>query len=261
MPEPPSKKQPESDRSDLQEIDLSEAIQLIRQAGYPDPRETFPSDQPAKIMQQVINCLCALSMHDGLTGLYNRRYFQIALKRELLRSKRDNTPCSLLMIDIDHFKEVNDHFGHPAGDKTLKFITPLLKNSLRPGDTFCRYGGEEFTVILPNCALIYAIQVAERLRGAVEQSRVPVMPDKALPITVSIGAAETRPLLHFTPATLIKAADEALYTAKSKGRNQTCSQKWEPTEVSIKERSALFNRKNQKNKPRDPWPDEPRSPE
>ncbi len=118
-PQSPSEETSNKSQTSAQDVNLSEAIQLICHAGYPDP--TLKSDSnPSQVLQYVIDTLCTLSMHDGLTGLSNQRYFKIALQREVHRARRDGTPCILLMLDIDHFKKINDQYGHPEGDRVLE---------------------------------------------------------------------------------------------------------------------------------------------
>lgn len=156
---------------------------------------------------------------DGLTDLYNRRHFDTEFPKELSRSQREGRPLSLLMIDLDHFKAVNDTFGHPAGDLVLKEVTHAIRRELREIDLLCRYGGEEFCAVLPGCASGEAVAVAERIRSAVES--LPWGDRTPLPsaVTVSVGVA-TFPRPHSTPQALLKAADEALYVAKKRGRNR-----------------------------------------
>ncbi len=226
-------------------VNLSEAIRLICHAGYPDPRLEGESGGEGQLLQRVIDGLCTLSMQDGLTGLSNLRYFQIAIKQEIHRAERDGTTCALLMIDIDHFKSINDTYGHPAGDAALIIIAERLKMGLRPGDTISRYGGEEFAIILPNCPLKYALQVAERLRLSVSEEKVSVAEQSLISITVSIGAAESSVSSPLDSEGLIKLADEYLYKAKTLGRNRSYSVAPITSAVSELEKSALFNQNNQ----------------
>lgn len=156
---------------------------------------------------------------DSLTSLLNRRGFQqeaTPVIRDAL-SNDEIRPCSLLFMDVDHFKKINDHFGHAAGDQTLKNIASILRNALRHKDLLARYGGEEFVALLPNTEPWQALQVAERIRNQIEAAMC--LPDGSL-VTMSIG------LSALTPQTtnldkLIRDADDAMYRAKEKGRNQT----------------------------------------
>lgn len=166
------------------------------------------------------------AMLDGLTGIHNRRYFDEHLDRETRRSQREGEPLSLIMLDIDHFKGFNDHYGHGAGDRCLQKVAETLARTLnRPGDTLCRYGGEEFVALLPGTPTSGALEVAERLRSAVEERALAHEHSSAGPVvTVSLGAAT------FDPAgepgadmeSLLARADAALYRAKNAGRNRYC---------------------------------------
>ncbi len=159
-----------------------------------------------------------LVTRDGLTGLYNQRTFYVLLGDELARAQRFNRPVSLLMLDIDHFKRVNDTYGHQAGDAVLRGLSELLGRQARSIDRVCRYGGEEITVILPEIDLEIAAKVAERLRAAVEAHLFDINTGEPLRITVSIGVASFPAHADNTQA-LMAAADVALYAAKQNGRN------------------------------------------
>lgn len=150
---------------------------------------------------------------DALTGIPNRRSFDEVLGRELSRASRAGEPVSLLMIDLDHFKQLNDRFGHQAGDLVLRRVGDLLVRLTRASDVAARYGGEEFAVVLPSCGPADAVELAERFRRAIERD------DWPRPLTVSVGAA-TAPTDGLTAADLVGAADAALYAAKAGGRNQ-----------------------------------------
>lgn len=159
---------------------------------------------------------------DGLTGLYNHRYFQETLSNELLKSQRFDHAVSLLLVDVDHFKKINDRYGHPQGDTVLKEISQILRKTIRAYDAPARYGGEEFAVVLPHADQGQALQVAERIRKAVGAHPFPGRtPRETVKITVSIGAASS-PVNAKTKAELIDRADQALYLAKSEGRNRAC---------------------------------------
>ena len=153
-----------------------------------------------------------LAVRDGLTGLFNRRYFNELMAVEVNRLKRYPAAVSLLMLDIDDFKNYNDTQGHPAGDVLLKDAAKVFKNSVRPADIVCRYGGEEFIIILPQTEKIAAKVVAERLR---------VQVGLYLPVTVSIGIASIPEDAQEISA-LIEKADNALYQAKKAGKNKWC---------------------------------------
>lgn len=161
-----------------------------------------------------------LATHDDLTRLYNHRVFYTLLEEEISRARRYHHPVSLLMIDIDHFKRVNDTHGHQAGDAILRGLSERLSHQIRTIDRGCRYGGEELTVVLPNTEA--ALEMAERLRAAVESAPFAIGAGKVVAITVSIGAA-CFPQHANSGQALVSAADAALYAAKQGGRNQVCS--------------------------------------
>ncbi len=165
-----------------------------------------------------------LATHDGLTGLYNHRTFHKLLEDELARAKRFNRPVSLLMLDLDHFKRVNDEHGHLAGDAILKGLSDLLTRQARAIDRVCRYGGEEITIILPEADTDGAAGIAERLRVAVGQEPFDIGEGRAIHIAVSIGLASW-PAQAATAEALVSAADSAMYAAKQAGRNRVC--RWE----------------------------------
>lgn len=159
---------------------------------------------------------------DPLTRVYNRRYLDRRLEEEVVRSKRYLLHLSILMLDIDHFKRVNDLYGHQAGDVTLSTLGSLLKTGLRDSDVVARYGGEEFLVICTNTAIDGAALVAERLRLLIESCQVDI-PDSSggiqtIQITISIGAAGLGASVD-SKDKLVQAADQALYRAKEEGRN------------------------------------------
>ena len=159
------------------------------------------------------------SVLDPLTGLFNRRYFDETLRRELARSRRMASPLSLVVLDVDHFKRVNDGFGHAAGDAVLRAIAQLIRQSIRYGDVACRYGGEELVILMPDCAQADAVRRAESLRADI--AGAPPMNDGAGPdtITASFGVAEF-PLHGPDAEALFRAADQAMYRAKREGRNR-----------------------------------------
>jgi diguanylate cyclase (GGDEF)-like protein len=155
--------------------------------------------------------------HDGLTGLWNHRVIVERLGEEMNRSSRDGTPLSVILVDVDHFKKINDSFGHLAGDLVLKEIGTVFTRTLRPYDCVGRYGGEEFLLILPNCGIENALMRGEQLREAVQSARV-LDGETVLHVTASFGVASAFPS-HYEAETVIRAVDAALYRAKSGGRN------------------------------------------
>jgi diguanylate cyclase (GGDEF)-like protein len=166
--------------------------------------------------------LAEVSARDALTGLYNRWYVIDKMEAEINRSIRHGSPMALLMLDIDHFKSVNDTYGHTAGDQVLQFVARLLRESCRVYDIAGRYGGEEFCVLLPETALGSTPIVAERIRQRLEVSELSVG-GSSVGVTASIGiagldAGAGESML--SPAALIERADRALYSAKHRGRNR-----------------------------------------
>ncbi|MDT8438457.1 MAG: sensor domain-containing diguanylate cyclase [Wenzhouxiangellaceae bacterium] len=155
--------------------------------------------------------------HDFLTGLANRQLFQECFGIELERARRYRQPAAVLLMDLDHFKTLNDRLGHDAGDRVLKAFSDLVQAQLRAVDTLARWGGEEFAVLLPETGLEKACEVAERIRSGVEQHRIECH-DQAVTITVSIGATELDES-DDRVETVMRRADEALYQAKRTGRN------------------------------------------
>lgn len=167
--------------------------------------------------------LLALSRTDALTGLFNRRFFEERLQSEFARSNRYRAPLSCLMIDVDHFKKLNDAYGHPFGDKVLVEVAKVAKAALRDVDVLARYGGEEFIALLPETAPRDAFRVADRLREGIEQLN-PVFQrgdeKTTVSVTASLGVA-TFPEAHISDAEmLLRCADDALYAAKKVGRNR-----------------------------------------
>ncbi len=163
--------------------------------------------------------LMSSALRDSLTKLFNKRYFLDRLDSELKFALRHSTALSLLMLDLDHFKKVNDTFGHLAGDAVLAQVAAVLSRAVRNEDVVARFGGEEFAIVLRAISVEGTLQMAERMRRLVEQTAI-TFGDKQLRATVSIGVA-TFPLVPAkTPADLVEAADQALYRAKHAGRNR-----------------------------------------
>ncbi|MCX6073851.1 MAG: sensor domain-containing diguanylate cyclase [Campylobacterales bacterium] len=166
----------------------------------------------------VKNHLEKLAFHDALTGLYNRGDFDKKLQEELNRALRYETSLSLLMLDIDFFKNINDTYGHQAGDEVLKSIATIILTSIRNNDYGARYGGEEFIVILPETNTTEAIVLAERIKETIEKNEFNLSNDTAIHLTISIGVASSTK--GISPEYLLEVADNALYKAKENGRNQ-----------------------------------------
>lgn len=160
-----------------------------------------------------------MTIIDGLTQIHNKRYLMETLEREIPRARRHARPLSVVMFDIDHFKGINDNYGHLAGDYVLKELATLVKSRLRPDDIVGRYGGEEFCALLPETSLAGAASIAEDLRKRVQERRF-VFEGESIPVTVSLGCSELGGEMDVL--TLVKTADEKLYDAKRGGRNRVC---------------------------------------
>ncbi len=159
-----------------------------------------------------------MTIIDGLTQIHNKRYFLEAIEREMARAARFERPLHLMMIDVDHFKNVNDEFGHIAGDYVLRELAGVIDRQVRKEEVFARYGGEEFALMVPEAAADKVHAYAEKLRAAVEGHPF-VFEDRRMPVTISIGVAGL-PDEHAEVETFIKLADEKLYAAKRGGRNR-----------------------------------------
>ena len=218
-------------------LNAEQALQLLRQAGQPEP-EGDPGS-PAWL-QSLIDTLVDLSSRDALTGVANRRSFEVALAREIDRVARNGEPALLLALDIDHFKRVNDTCGHAAGDQVIKAVAGVLLDSVRPMDLVARVGGEEFAIILPNCGSGFGAAVAERVRQRVAQLPVAISPLQSLSVSVSIGGAFAPQWVRSTPALWQERADKQLYIAKTQGRNLVRLEPAPVADVSVEEKRLLF---------------------
>jgi diguanylate cyclase (GGDEF)-like protein len=167
----------------------------------------------------MLKYLYDASVTDALTGAFNREYFDARLSTEIAYARRHATALSLLMLDIDHFKRINDEYGHPAGDAALVKLVETVRTKLRVEDVFCRYGGEEFTAILRTTDIDAAACAAERIRHAVAGAEIPVE-GRSIRMTVSIGCASLACSAPRSPEDLVAIADRRLYAAKHAGRNR-----------------------------------------
>lgn len=169
----------------------------------------------------VENLLYDQCIRDPLTNLFNRRYLEASLKREIYSAKRLAQPLAIVTIDIDHFKRYNDTFGHDAGDAVLQKISSFLQKNIRPSDIACRYGGEEFVLIFPKTSLKDVRQIAENLRQGVKSLQLEHLYHPINAIAISLGVA-CFPEHGKTISALLQAADMALYRAKELGRDRVC---------------------------------------
>ena len=219
-------------------LHFDSALNLLTQSGRQAPVGVPGSPEWT---QALIDALVELSSRDPLTGLANRRAFELALAREVDRVARSGEPALLLALDIDHFKRVNDTHGHPAGDQVIQAVATALVDSVRPMDLVARVGGEEFAIILPNCASAFGETVAERVRRRVERMPVAIAPSgQQISVTISVGGAFAPQWVRSTPALWQERADQQLYLSKAQGRNLV---RLEPSTVSVvssEEKRLLF---------------------
>ena len=173
------------------------------------------SDVEAQYHETIFN----MTITDGLTDVGNKKRLDQLVQKEIPRAVRHNRELSLLMVDIDHFKDVNDTYGHLAGDSVLRDLAGILQKRLRPDDELGRYGGEEFAAVLPETSLAGAVKIAEDLRSLVEEHRF-IVEGEQIRVTVSIGAATLKTGME--AKSFFRAADEMLYKAKNSGRNRVC---------------------------------------
>jgi diguanylate cyclase (GGDEF)-like protein len=160
--------------------------------------------------------------HDALTGLWNRGAICEVLGRELSRARRCGAPLAVAIVDLDHFKSINDTHGHAAGDAVLREAGSRMSSSLRPYDSVGRYGGEEFLIVLPGCDVPFGLACAERLRASLAKEAIQIG-DTQVPVTCSVGVAATGGGRETDAESILAAADQALYRAKADGRNRVCA--------------------------------------
>lgn len=222
----------------LRDLRLATAHALVAQSLGSEV--SLQGQTPLLYLQNLIDGLCELSLKDPLTGLANRRHVRAVLEREIDRVARSGEAALLLMLDIDHFKQVNDRHGHLAGDIVLQSVARTLESCVRPMDTVARYGGEEFAIVLPACQFGFGRVIAERVRLAIEATPVRISPSLTLNVTVSIGGAFALQWIRSTTALWANRADAELYKAKLGGRNCISIEEQPDSTVTAEEKSLLF---------------------
>lgn len=183
------------------------------------PRVTYRFSVLDPREEQMMRRLYESSTVDALTGVHNRKYFDARLETELAFARRHQTDLALILFDIDHFKRVNDTYGHAAGDKVLRHVAQSCQGCLRKEDLLARFGGEEFVIVLRGVSLQGAAKLAERLRDSVFRAPAAI-PENQISVTISLGCASLSDSGEDTPLALIEAADRRLYRAKERGRNR-----------------------------------------
>lgn len=226
-----------SDTVQLSELQLDQARMLLEQAGSSVGEDALGATQR---LQTILDGLCELSLRDPLTGLANRRHFNSVIEREIDRVARSGESALLMLLDLDHFKQVNDVYGHSAGDLVLQTVALRLMQAVRPMDSVARIGGEEFAVILPNCQAAFGRLVAERIRRTVEGDSITVAPGVQVKVTISLGGAFAPQWIRSTAALWVERADRQLYRAKSDGRNRVNMEELLLSSVSAEEKDLLF---------------------
>lgn len=210
-----------------------ESVVGVLNVSHAQPHAFTPEDvrvlailasQAASAMErgEKLRSLEQMAITDGLTGVYNHRYFRMRLGQELKRALRYHQEVALMMLDIDHFKAINDRYGHSIGDTVLKALASVLREKMRATEIIARYGGEEFAIILPQTGVAEAMVAAERLRNAIAARSFRSADGVAFTVTISIGVAGF-PHHADTPESLVEKADAALYAAKRTGRNRVCA--------------------------------------
>ena len=216
---------------------------LDLQEKCPSNNQECPVFDEVRRLREECKRLQELTQVDTLTGLFNFRYLMVALEGEMERTRRTDLSTGLIMSDLDHFKRINDTHGHECGNEALQWISKIWHDKLRRIDMACRYGGEEFVVILPGTGLPQAIRAAERLRFALENSPVRLN-GKLVRLTASFGVDAYRGRKKLTVETFIKQTDHFLLEAKARGRNRVCYDENKITVemegLTLDEREALF---------------------
>lgn len=224
---------------DLAALNLRDALALLSHTSAAPAGDSAAN--PTDYLQQVIDSLCELSQTDPLTGVTNRRALTALVERAIDAVARTGTPTLLLLVDIDHFKSVNDTYGHLAGDVALRSVARCLSSIVRPQDTVARFGGEEFAILMPECELGHGTRVADRLRSALERLPIDLGGGRTLHLTTSVGGAFAPQWVRSTAELWIERADQQLYIAKASGRNTVRLAPQESSHVSAEEKSLLLS--------------------
>lgn len=211
---------------------IRDVVHVIRKEGSTVELVGFMFDitERKKMEEELLSLnrkLEAMALQDGLTGVANRRLFDQSLKTEWFRAQREHQPLSLIVIDIDYFKQYNDHYGHLLGDECLIKVAQTINSlPMRSTDLFARYGGEEFVLLLPNASLDSAIEIAEKCRAAIQNLAIPHEAAKSgSTVTISLGVASATPVPDKGADELLAEADRMLYQSKQLGRNRVTSSK------------------------------------
>jgi diguanylate cyclase (GGDEF)-like protein len=194
-----------------------------------DPAELRARVRASLRTKYLMDLLARKAMIDGLTGLFNRAYFDARLISEMSLARRTQTLLSCIMVDVDRFKQINDEYGHPFGDEILRGIAYVLSENCRAEDSICRYGGEEFVVLCPNADSITTARLGERLRDCIEQAHF-TRDGISVQVTCSFGVADLR---GTPPPSIVELADKALYRAKQAGRNRV-EVAWDDSAAPVK---------------------------
>jgi len=184
------------------------------------PKELLARVKKELQIQELMEKLRMAALTDSMTKLYNRAYFAETSINYINLAERDKTPISVIMLDIDKFKNINDTYGHDVGDKVIIALAKLLQDNKRNSDIVCRYGGEEFTILLPNTSKEGAKQLAEIIRKNCENTIIRSSLDEEVHFSISLGIADIDPIQHRAIEIALKHADDALYRAKNSGRNR-----------------------------------------
>jgi diguanylate cyclase (GGDEF)-like protein len=207
----------------------------------PGAKECALIDEIAALREQCRK-LEELSYVDALTDLYNFRHLQKSLEMEMARTRRSLLPTSLIMLDLDYFRNINTVYGHEAGNTALVSVATIIRENVRIIDIPCRYGGEEFALILPSTSLVQSSNIAERLRQSISATPV-ILNGQDVIITASFGVAVFRHSDSYTVSEFLSKADAFLYQAKASGRNRVCAEPIAPilsSEVTVEERDGLY---------------------